>query len=180
MNTQRWQFNQNKLIGFGALFSLSVVLIAGTTTLPVTAQTIRSQRTRFGGAYPVPDRNTFDNNQFPGYSPGYINPGYYPNPNYYPYPSPFNRRNLLPRQPILVDPNNGVVYQAPGRNTVIYNNSFPGYSPGYGNPGYYPNSNPGPVLVNPTIRNSTLINPVIITPRQRWQREDKFVQPARY
>lgn len=105
MNTQRWQFNQNKLIGFGALFSLSVVLIAATTTLPVTAQTIRSQRTRFGGVYPISDRNTFYNNQFPGYSPGYVNPG------------------------------------------------------------YYPNSNPGPVLVNPTIRNSTLINPVIITPR---------------
>lgn len=168
MNTQRWQFNQNKLIGFGALFSLSVVLIVATT-MPVTAQTIRSQRTRFGGVYPVPDRNTFYNNQFPG-----------PQPGYYPYPSPFNSRNPLPRQPILVDPSNGVVYQAPGRNTVIYNDSFPGYSPGYVNPGYYPNSNPGPVLVNPTIRNSTLVNPVIITPGQRWQREDKFVQPARY
>lgn len=174
MNTQRWQFNQNKLIGFGALFSLSVILIAATTTLPVTAQTIRSERTRFGGVYQVPDSsNTFYNNQFPGSQPGYVNPGYYPNPNYYPYPSPFNRRNPWQRQQILVAPSNGVVYQAPGRNTVIYNNSFPGYSPGY----YV---NPGSVLVNPTIRNSTLINPVIITPRQRWQREDKFVQPARY
>jgi len=179
MNTQRWQFNQNKLIGFGALFSLSVFLIAATT-MPVTAQTIRSQRTRFGGVYPVPERNTFYNDRFRGSQPVYVNPGYYPNPNYYPYPSPFNRREPLQRQPILVDPSNGVVYQAPGRNTVIYNNSFPGSQPGYINPGYYPNSNPGPVLVNPTIRNSTLINPVIITPRQRWQREDKFVQPARY
>lgn len=180
MNTQRWQFNQNKLIGFGALFSLSVILIAATTTLPVTAQIIRSERTRFGGVYQVPDRNTFYNNQFPSSQPSYINPGYYPNP------SPFNNRNPWQRQPILVNPSNGGVYQAPGRNTVIYNNRFPGYSPGYVNPGYYPNpnyypnSNPGPVLVNPTIRNSTLINPVIITPSQRWQREDNFVQPARY
>lgn len=178
MNTQRWQFHQNKLIGFGALFSLSVVLIAATNTLPATAQTIRSERTRFGGVYPVSERNTFYNNRFPGSQPGYVNPGYYPNPNYYSYPSPFNRREPLQLPPILVDPSNGVVYQAPGHNTVIYNNPFPGSSPGYINPGYYPN--PGSVLVNPTIRNSTLINPVIITPRQRWQREDRFVQPARY
>lgn len=186
MHTQRWQFNQNKWIGMRTLLPVSVVLIA-ITSLPATAQVIRTERTVFGTVEQVPDNSQIIySDQVSGFRSGYVNPGY--------YPSPVIRRNFPLQQPVIVAPPNGI-YQAPGGNTVIYKNPFPGSTFGSVNPGYYANPNyypypiplnrrnqplSNPVLVNPTIRNSTLINPVIITPRSRWQREDRFRQPARY
>lgn len=195
MHTQRWQFNLNKLIGLRKLFPVAVVLVSLATSLPATAQVISSERTVFGGAEQVPSNSQIIySDQVSGFRSGYVNPGYYPNSNYYPYPSRVIRRNFPTQQPVIVAPPNGSVYQVPGGNTVIYKSPFPGSPFGYNNPRYYSNPNyypypnpfnrrnpaSGQVLINPTIRNSTLINPVIIAPGSRWQREGRFNQPARY
>lgn len=175
MHTQRLQFDRNKFIGFGTLFPVAIVLIAATTNLPATAQSVRGEAIRFDDVNQPSDRNpAFNNNPT-----GYIKPGFYPSADYYSYPNPVIRRTSVQRQ-VVVDPSNVTVYQASDRNPVFYNNSYPGYPFGYVNSGFYPALNhypdpspiyrsdlplSNPVLVNPTIRNSTLINPIIINPK---------------
>ena len=104
-------------------------------------------------------------------------------------------RSTVYRPPVI----NSIIYNQPINSSIVYGSPIPApviIAPSnfYAYPNYYPNSvtrvidtrttlTDG-VLINPTIRNSTLINPVIIIqPQRRYravERNQTILRPINY
>ncbi len=94
--------------------------------------------------------------------------------------------------------NNSIIYtnpiSSPVNSSIIYGSPIPSpvitYPSNFSYPSYYPevtrvrgNTLTSPVLINPTIRDSTLINPIIIQELQRrypTERNTTIIRPINY
>lgn len=163
MNTLGWRFGLNIFKTIEAIapraarkaIAPMTIIFVGAATAPLSAQVISIENQGFDAAYPTSANNSII----------YTNP--------------------------IPTPNNSIIYGSPIPSPSI---TYPHKS--YSYPSYYPDSVTkvrdsrrttltNPVLVNPTIRDSTLINPTIIEiqPQRRYrvrERNTTILRPMNY
>ncbi len=114
----------------------------------------------------------------------------------------------LSAQVVVIENRSGAIYSTPVNNSIIYTNPISSpvnssiiygspipspvitYPSNFSYPSYYPGVTrvrntilTNPVLINPTIRDSTLINPIIIERPQRRYRTERnttIIRPINY